>query len=193
MELYLKMIKLQKKIKIIYLCLITFIGILFILNDNQVMAMNNNPSSNINNEIIINNMEEFQNLMLLQRNSVQQIINALSNHALEPEILNLLNGHNQIHGQIVNYQQRLLNIQQQMIRNFDNNMTRIQLESECLSLENSMMIAIDETPLHASESQINVLRNIQINIDQKQAQIQNIIQQIRQQQRNNNPNNRRRC
>ncbi|QKX95087.1 SVM family protein [Candidatus Phytoplasma asteris] len=187
------MIKLQKKIKIIYLCLITFIGILFILNDNQVMAMNNNPSSNINNEIIINNMEEFQNLMLLQRNSVQQIINALSNHALEPEILNLLNGHNQIHGQIVNYQQRLLNIQQQMIRNFDNNMTRIQLESECLSLENSMMIAIDETPLHASESQINVLRNIQINIDQKQAQIQNIIQQIRQQQRNNNPNNRRRC
>uniref|UniRef100_UPI0003803B9C SVM family protein n=1 Tax=Vaccinium witches'-broom phytoplasma TaxID=85642 RepID=UPI0003803B9C len=46
------MIKLQKKIKIIYLCLITFIGILFILNDNQVMAMNNlNDENTINKEI----------------------------------------------------------------------------------------------------------------------------------------------
>ncbi|TKA87953.1 MAG: putative secreted protein, SAP42-like [Candidatus Phytoplasma asteris] len=46
------MIKLQKKIQIIYLCLITFIGILFILNDNQVMAMNNlNDENTINKEI----------------------------------------------------------------------------------------------------------------------------------------------
>ncbi|KOR75265.1 hypothetical protein CPX_001768 [Candidatus Phytoplasma pruni] len=45
------MIKLKKQFKIIYLCLITFIGLLFI-NNNKVIAMNNlNDENSINNEI----------------------------------------------------------------------------------------------------------------------------------------------
>ncbi|WP_323847805.1 MAG: SVM family protein [Phytoplasma sp.] len=184
------MFQLKNKFQIVYICLINFIGLLFIFSDHRVMAMNNNISQNPNAEII-NNIGEFQNLMLLQRNSAQQIINAFLNRASEPEIVNLLNRHKQIHQQIVNYQQRLLNMQQQMIRNIDLNLTRIQLERESLLLENSMMTAINNIPLHASESQINILRNIQINIDQVQSQINNIIQQIRdQQQRNNNPRRR---
>ncbi len=185
--------KLKNQFKTIYFCLITFIGLLFIFNNRQIMAMNNNPSSSNPNNENINNIEDFQNLMLLQRNSVNQIINAFFNRASELEISNLLNNHKQIHEQIVNYQQRLLNTQQQMIRNLDLNVTRIQLERESLLLENSMMTAINNTPLYASESQINILRNIQSIIDQNQNQINIIIQQIQNNQnQSNNQNNPRR-
>ncbi|MCQ9618825.1 MAG: SVM family protein [Candidatus Phytoplasma pruni] len=45
------MIKLKNQLNIIYLCLITFISLLFIFN-NKVMAMNNlNDENSINNEI----------------------------------------------------------------------------------------------------------------------------------------------
>ncbi|XXP77254.1 MAG: SVM family protein [Lettuce witches'-broom phytoplasma] len=62
------MLKLKNQFKIIHLCLIIFIGILFIFNNNSIIAMNNNPSSSNPNNENINNIEEFQNLMLSQRN-----------------------------------------------------------------------------------------------------------------------------
>ncbi|WP_341266361.1 SVM family protein [Candidatus Phytoplasma fraxini] len=41
------MIKLKNQFKIIYLCLITFIGLLFIFNNHQIMAMQNNKNKQI--------------------------------------------------------------------------------------------------------------------------------------------------
>ncbi|WP_236628352.1 hypothetical protein [Candidatus Phytoplasma ziziphi] len=54
-----------------------------------------------------------------------------------------------------------------------------------------MITAINNTPLYASEEQINNLRNIQSEIDQNQRQINIIIQQT--QLNPNQPNNSRRC
>ncbi|WP_341266502.1 SVM family protein [Candidatus Phytoplasma fraxini] len=52
------MIKLKNQCKTIYLCLITFIGLLFIFNNNRVMAMNDNEAGTSNassiEEIITN-------------------------------------------------------------------------------------------------------------------------------------------
>ncbi|WP_236628351.1 hypothetical protein [Candidatus Phytoplasma ziziphi] len=62
------------------------------------------------------------------------MINALFNHSPETEINVLLRQLQQIHQQIIIYQQRQLNNQERMLRNFDNNTTRIQLEREYLSL-----------------------------------------------------------
>ncbi|MGE9276773.1 MAG: SVM family protein [Candidatus Phytoplasma pruni] len=175
------MFKVKNQFKIVIIILFSYLGLfIIIINNNPLMAMNNNIPPNQNNENI-NNIEEFQNLMLLQRNSTNQIVNALFNNASEQEITNLLNQHRQTHQQIVNYQQRLLDVQQQMIRNIDLYTTRLRLERESLQLANSMMAAINNTPLYASESQINVLRNIQINIDQVNTQIDQINQQIRNQ------------
>ncbi|MDV3169206.1 MAG: SVM family protein [Candidatus Phytoplasma australasiaticum] len=46
------MFKLQNQFKIISICLFIFLGLLFKMNNNQVMAMNNlNDENYINNEI----------------------------------------------------------------------------------------------------------------------------------------------
>ncbi|WP_026052464.1 hypothetical protein [Italian clover phyllody phytoplasma] len=66
-------------------------------------------------------------------------------------------------------------------------MTRVQLEREYLLLTQEMISAINNTPLYASEEQINTLRNIQTRIDQNQRQINIIRNQIQNNQ--NRPNN----
>ncbi|MDO8078956.1 hypothetical protein OC716_01650 [Candidatus Phytoplasma aurantifolia] len=132
----------------------------------------------------------FRNLLLTQRRISQQLINALFNHSSETEINFYLNQLQQVHQQIITYQQRQLNHQEQMLRNFDNNMARVQLEREHLSLTQEMILAIQNTPIYASEEQINTLRNIQIRIDQNQRQINIIRNQIQNNQ--NQPNNHRR-
>ncbi|WP_083845869.1 SVM family protein [Italian clover phyllody phytoplasma] len=44
-------IQFKKQFKIIYLCLITFIGLLFVVNNYQLMAMNNNESGTSNTSV----------------------------------------------------------------------------------------------------------------------------------------------
>ncbi|MEC4559025.1 MAG: SVM family protein ['Conium maculatum' witches'-broom phytoplasma] len=188
------MFKSKNQFKTFYFCLITFIGLLFICNNNQVMAMNNNISEN--NSVVDNHIDEynnFRNLLLTQGRISQQLINALFNHSSETEINFLLNQIQQVHQQITTYQQRQLNNQERMLRNFDNNMTRIQLERQYFLLTQEMITTINNTPLYASEEQINTLRNIQTRIDQNQNQINIIIQQTRNNHNQlNNQNNPRR-
>ncbi|MFW8664889.1 hypothetical protein ACOES3_03510, partial [Candidatus Phytoplasma citri] len=81
----------------------------------------------------------FRNLLLTQRRISQQLINALFNHSSETEINFYLNQLQQVHQQIITYQQRQLNHQEQMLRNFNNYMTRIQSEREYLSLTQEMI------------------------------------------------------
>lgn len=168
------------------------LGLLFIINNYQVMGMDNNDTSE-NNSVVDNHIDEydiFRNLLLSQGRISQQLINALFNHSSVTEINFLLNQMQQVHQQLITYQQRQLNNQERMLRNFDNNMTRVQLEREYLLLTQEMISAINNTPLYASEEQINTLRNIQTRIDQNQRQINIIRNQIQNNQ--NQPNNHRR-
>ncbi|PQP79794.1 hypothetical protein C6B37_01065 [Candidatus Phytoplasma phoenicium] len=186
------MFKLQNQFKIINICLLAFLGLLFINNNYQVMAMDNSDISE-NNSVVDNHIEEhntFRNLLLTQGRISQQLINALFNHSSETEINFFSNQLKQVHQQIITYQQRQLNNQERMLRNFDNNMARVQLEREYLLLTQEMISAINDTPLYASEEQINTLRNIQTRIDQNQRQINIIRNQIQNNQ--NQPNNHRR-
>ncbi|XXP77250.1 MAG: SVM family protein [Lettuce witches'-broom phytoplasma] len=41
------MVKLKNQFKMIYLCLIAFLGLLFIFNKHQMMTMNNNTKQNV--------------------------------------------------------------------------------------------------------------------------------------------------
>ncbi|CAM11983.1 Conserved hypothetical protein [Candidatus Phytoplasma australiense] len=182
----------KNKLHLLPFFLISCLGILFIVDNKQVMGMNNNLSQNNSN--IDNNIDEyriFQNLLSIQEGTIQQIINALRNHNSEVEINTLLNQSQQIHQQIITHQQRQLNNQHQFMINFERNITKIQLEREHLSLIQEMNTAINNIPIYASTEQINALRNIQIRIDQNRRQINIIIQQL---QNNQNPpnNNRRR-
>ncbi|WP_349401855.1 putative membrane protein, SVM family protein [Candidatus Phytoplasma solani] len=156
--------KVKKQLHLFKIVLLVCLGLLFVINNNnQVMAMNNNSSQNISN--VNNNIDEynvFTNLLSIQRRRTQQIINALNNNVSETEINTLLNRFQQIHEQIITYQQNQLNNQQQTTRNFERNMTRIQLERELLLLIQEMDTALNNTPVHASLEQINVLRNIQM-------------------------------
>ncbi|MCQ9618875.1 MAG: SVM family protein [Candidatus Phytoplasma pruni] len=71
------MIKLKKQFKIIYLCLITFIGLLFI-NNNKVIAMNNlNDENSINNEI---------NKIYLERKKIATQISYFHIYHLEDDV-----------------------------------------------------------------------------------------------------------
>ncbi len=58
------MFKSKKQFNIIYFCLMTFIGLFFIFNNHQVMAMNNNEAGTSNNpsieEIIINTKQKIR-------------------------------------------------------------------------------------------------------------------------------------
>ncbi|KND62651.1 hypothetical protein, partial [Candidatus Phytoplasma phoenicium] len=139
----------------------------------------------------IDEYNTFRNLLITQERIFQQLINALFNHSSETEINFLFNQIQQTHQQIITYQQRQLNNQERMLRNFDNNMTRIQLEREYLLLTREMTLTINNTPFYASEEQINTLRNIQTRIDQNQRQI-NIIRNQIQNNQNQPRNNRRR-
>ncbi|MGL9687992.1 MAG: SVM family protein [Candidatus Phytoplasma sp. TWB_XP] len=182
------MFKLQNQFKIISICLLFFLGLFLIINNQQVMGMDNNNESE-NNSVVDNHIDEyntFRNLLLTQGRMSQQLINALFNHSSETEINFLLNQIQQVHQQITTYQQRQLNNQERMLRNLDNNMSRVQLEREYLLLTQEMISAINNTPLYASEEQINNLRNIQTRIDQNQRQINIIIQQTQNNQ--NQPN-----
>ncbi|MDV3139539.1 MAG: SVM family protein [Candidatus Phytoplasma australasiaticum] len=173
--------------------LFAFLGLFLLITNNQkVMGMDNNDASE-NNSVIDNHIDgynTFRNLLLNQGRVSQQLINALFNHSSETEINFLLNQIQQLHQQIITYQQRQLNNQETMLRNFDNNMTRVQLEREYLLLTQEMNSAINNTPLYASEEQINNLRNIQTRIDQNQRQINFIRNQTKNNQ--NQPNNPRR-
>ncbi|MCQ9618821.1 MAG: SVM family protein [Candidatus Phytoplasma pruni] len=86
------MFKLKNQFKIIYLCLINFIGILFIFN-NPLTAMNNgNPTPNNGHH---NTNFETQARILQEMNRekdaiVQQIFNARNNNASEEIINNLV-------------------------------------------------------------------------------------------------------
>ncbi|OOP59272.1 SVM family protein, partial [Candidatus Phytoplasma citri] len=142
------------KNNVLLLNLFVFLGLfLLITNNQQVMGMHNNYASE-NNSIVNNHIDEhhsFRNLLLTQRRISQQLINALFNHSSETEINFYLNQLQQVHQQIITYQQRQLNHQEQMLRNFDNNMARVQLEREHLSLTQEMILAIQNTPIYASE------------------------------------------
>ncbi|MBS2126382.1 SVM family protein ['Fragaria x ananassa' phyllody phytoplasma] len=63
------MFKLKNQFKTIYFCLITFIGLLFIFNNNQIMAMNNQDNisnkKNNNNETPMHKDFQQQNLFKL--------------------------------------------------------------------------------------------------------------------------------
>ncbi|MDV3182574.1 MAG: SVM family protein [Candidatus Phytoplasma australasiaticum] len=158
------------------------LGLLLTINNNQVIAMNNNNDNvSENNSAVDNNVDEysvFRNLLLTQSERAQQMINALFNHVAETEINILSNQLEEIHQQIINYQQKQLNDQERRLRNLNNNITRIQLEREYFALTQEMRLAIDNTPLYASEEQIDNLRNIQTRIDQNQRQINLILNQI---------------
>ncbi|MDV3167132.1 MAG: hypothetical protein Q8784_01750 [Vigna little leaf phytoplasma] len=186
------MMQIKRKLYFLPLFLLSFVGVLCLLNINPVMAMNNNNNLPGNN-LVVNNTDEysiFRNLLFRQSEKTQQMINALVNNAEEAEINALLNHLQDIHQQIITYQQRQLDNQELMLRNLDNHITRIQLEREYLLLIQEIMLIINNMPLHASEDQINNLRNVQSRIDQNQRQMNIIINQI--QNYSNQLNNRTR-
>ncbi|MBS2126551.1 SVM family protein ['Fragaria x ananassa' phyllody phytoplasma] len=173
------MVKLKNQFKIIHLCLIISIGFFF---KNQVMAMNNDELNNNNN--VYNSLEEYRNyqsLLTLQQTKAQEVINAFENQISEEEKNILLSQFEEIHRQIITTQQRHLNIQQQINRNLILNIRMIELEHNHSSLVQEMETNIVNTPLFASEQQINLLRNTQIRINQNQASINEILEQIRNQ------------
>ncbi|MDV3197650.1 MAG: SVM family protein, partial [Candidatus Phytoplasma australasiaticum] len=78
------MLKLSNQFKIISICLFIFLGLLFINNNNQIKAMNNNDPGTSNN--IYNSLGEYrkyQNLLLEQRIKAQEVINALEQQVSE--------------------------------------------------------------------------------------------------------------
>ncbi|PEH36298.1 MULTISPECIES: SVM family protein [16SrI (Aster yellows group)] len=100
------MIKLQKKIKIIYLCLITFIGILFIFN-NPLMAMHNGnatPNNGHHNTNFETQARILQEMNREQAIIVQQIFNARNNNASKEIINNLVRQNIQLSQRISNQQ-----------------------------------------------------------------------------------------
>ncbi|AGL89963.1 Conserved hypothetical protein [Candidatus Phytoplasma australiense] len=104
------MFKLQNQLKIISICLLAFLGMLLI-NNNQVMAMNNGHSNghDINNGQQNQRNLEIQAGILLELNNQQarigeQIINASRNNASEETINNLVRRSIQLSQQISNQQ-----------------------------------------------------------------------------------------
>ncbi|WP_341266769.1 SVM family protein [Candidatus Phytoplasma fraxini] len=86
------MFKLKNQFKIIYLCLIIFVGLLFIIN-NPLMAMNNGNATSNNGHH--NTNFEIQARILQEMNReqaviVQQIFHARNNNASEEIINNLV-------------------------------------------------------------------------------------------------------
>ncbi|MDO7983803.1 MAG: SVM family protein [Pigeon pea little leaf phytoplasma] len=72
------MFKLQNQFKIISICLFIFLGLLFTMNNNQVMAMNNlNDENYINNEI---------NKLYLERKALATKISYFRIHSLDDDV-----------------------------------------------------------------------------------------------------------
>ncbi|MBS2126378.1 SVM family protein ['Fragaria x ananassa' phyllody phytoplasma] len=104
------MVQLKKQLKTIYLCLIAFIGLLFIVN-NQIYA-----SPGINLDIRKTQFEEEQN------NLMQQLINTFNNMTLNSETR--LNRMRQISARIDIVQNNIRIINQQIIRRYQYNQQR---------------------------------------------------------------------
>ncbi|WP_323847571.1 MAG: SVM family protein [Phytoplasma sp.] len=105
------MVQLKKQFTIIYFCLITFIGFVFLLNNHKIMAMNNGNMTPNNGYHNNNNFETqariLQEMNLEQARIVQQIFNARSNNASEEIINNLLRQNMQL-SQRISAQQIIL-------------------------------------------------------------------------------------
>ncbi|MDO7987355.1 MAG: SVM family protein [Sweet potato little leaf phytoplasma] len=175
------MLKLSNQFKIISICLFIFLGLLFINNNNQIKAMNNNDPGTSNN--IYNSLGEYrkyQNLLLEQRIKAQEVINALEQQVSENDKKLLFEQLETIHKQIILTQQKHLNIQQQITTKLIFlNQIKI-LEQNYSLLMQEMIEIINNTPLYASEEQINLLRNKQIMINQNQENINQILEQMNQ-------------
>ncbi|MDV3187275.1 MAG: SVM family protein [Candidatus Phytoplasma australasiaticum] len=175
------MLKLSNQFKIISICLLSLME-LFLINNNQIKAMNNNDPGTSNN--IYNSLGEYskyQNLLLEQRIKAQEVINALEHQVSENDKKLLFEQLETIHKQIILTQQKHLNIQQQITTKLIFlNQIKI-LEQNYSLLMQEMIEIINNTPLYASEEQINLLRNKQIMINQNQEHINQILEQMRNQ------------
>ncbi|MBP5836283.1 SVM family protein [Candidatus Phytoplasma meliae] len=104
------MFKSKNQFNIIYLCLITFIGLLFLFNNHQVIAMNNGHSNGYNNNHNTNFVTQariLQEMNLEQTRIVQQIFDARDNNASEEIINNLVRQNMQL-SQRISAQQIIL-------------------------------------------------------------------------------------
>ncbi|WAN63195.1 SVM family protein [Candidatus Phytoplasma rubi] len=176
------MIKLKNQFKIISVYLCAFLGLLFIFNNKQVIAMNNNNVGTSEN--VYNSLEEYrnyQNLLVSQQTKAQEVINAFEHKVSETEKKLLFDQLELIHQQIIITQQRHLDIQQQITINLILNNEITELERLHSLLMQEMTTIINNIPLYASEEQINLLRNTQIRINQNQENINTILEQIRNQ------------
>ncbi|WAN63305.1 SVM family protein [Candidatus Phytoplasma rubi] len=144
------------KNNLLFLNVFLFIGLvlLFVINNNQVIAMNNGQ-----NHEQLEQHQILQNMISKEARIVQQIVNARNNNFPEKMINLLRQQHKRINQQIYNQQ------------------IFIFLENQKLALIEEMDIALNNTPLYSSKRHINIIRNIQIRINQNQTQINTIIQQ----------------
>ncbi|MDV3142097.1 MAG: SVM family protein [Candidatus Phytoplasma australasiaticum] len=95
------MFKLQNQFKIISICLFIFLGLLFTMNNNQVMAMNNlNDENYINNEI---------NKLYLERKELATKISYFLIHHLDDDV-KLQKQLNDLDQRIKNLYQRIYDI-----------------------------------------------------------------------------------
>ncbi|XXP77407.1 MAG: SVM family protein [Lettuce witches'-broom phytoplasma] len=105
------MFKSKNQFKMIYLCLITFIGLFFIFNNHQVMATNNgdmtsnNGHHNTNYEIQARILQEMN---LEQAGIVQQIFHASRSNNASEEVINNLARQNMQLSQRISAQQIIL-------------------------------------------------------------------------------------
>ncbi|CAM11520.1 Conserved hypothetical protein [Candidatus Phytoplasma australiense] len=114
------MFKLQNQLKIISICLLAFLGMLLI-NNNQVMArengnINNNGNINQNNRNINPIMEACRNLhdlLLEEARLINQIYNVIRNNDSEETIRILINQTNEIALQAENIRRNINNNQNQ--------------------------------------------------------------------------------
>ncbi|MDO8057638.1 SVM family protein [Candidatus Phytoplasma gossypii] len=94
------MIKLQNQFKIISIFLFMLLGLFFINNSNQVMAMEKSNNIHINKEIIINKKKEIQEY-INQKNQIAYII-AFTNIPNNGTLNKLLEMHTNL-SNLINY------------------------------------------------------------------------------------------
>ncbi|MEC4558627.1 MAG: SVM family protein ['Conium maculatum' witches'-broom phytoplasma] len=99
------MFKSKNQFKTIFLCLITFISLLFIFHNHQTMAMDNQNNNNINQQT--NGDTKLLNLINQRNNLEQQINNAQNNNLTLIEIQALQNHHRLIKRRIILYKNKL--------------------------------------------------------------------------------------
>ncbi|MBP5836226.1 SVM family protein [Candidatus Phytoplasma meliae] len=101
------MFRLNNQFKTIYFSLIAFLGLLFIINNRQVMAMNQN-NNNINQQT--DGDIKLLNLINQRNNLEQQINNAQNNNLPLIEIQALQSQYRRLRRQIIIYQNKLQGI-----------------------------------------------------------------------------------